>query len=57
MDEPGARRRLGGRATEVVERYGVERVLSLWETLLAEVAPVAFGAGVPVAKAGARRAP
>ena len=34
MDDAAERRRLGARAVEVVERYGVDRVLGLWETLL-----------------------
>jgi glycosyltransferase involved in cell wall biosynthesis len=51
MDDPAERRRLGARATEVVERYGVERVLGLWATLLDEVAVTARGpeAGAPLA--------
>ena len=39
MDDAAERRRLGARAVEVVERYGVERVVALWEALLAEVVP------------------
>ena len=34
MDDPAERRRLGARAVEVVDRYGVDRVLGLWEELL-----------------------
>jgi GalNAc-alpha-(1->4)-GalNAc-alpha-(1->3)-diNAcBac-PP-undecaprenol alpha-1,4-N-acetyl-D-galactosaminyltransferase len=43
MDDPAERRRLGARAVEVVQRYGVDRVLSLWEPLLHAVAPSALG--------------
>jgi glycosyltransferase involved in cell wall biosynthesis len=48
MAEPGERRRLGTRAVEVVERYGLDRVLGLWATLLAEVAPPTARASAPV---------
>jgi glycosyltransferase involved in cell wall biosynthesis len=41
MDDPAERRRLGARGTEIVERYGVDRVLDLWEALLRTVAPSA----------------
>ena len=34
MDDPAERRRLGARAVEIVDRYGVDRVLGLWEALL-----------------------
>ena len=57
MSEAGERRRLGARAAEVVERYGVERVLGQWETLLAEVAPVASGVDVRGPEAGSTRVP
>jgi glycosyltransferase involved in cell wall biosynthesis len=43
MDDEDERRRLGSRAVEVVERYGVDRVLSLWDELLRELAPAAPG--------------
>jgi glycosyltransferase involved in cell wall biosynthesis len=39
MDDPAERRRLGTRAVEVVQRYGVDRVLGLWEELLRGLAP------------------
>jgi glycosyltransferase involved in cell wall biosynthesis len=39
MDDPAERRRLGTRAVEVVQRYGVDRVLGLWEDLCATLAP------------------
>jgi GalNAc-alpha-(1->4)-GalNAc-alpha-(1->3)-diNAcBac-PP-undecaprenol alpha-1,4-N-acetyl-D-galactosaminyltransferase len=39
MDNAAERQRLGARAVEVVQRYGVDRVLGLWETLLREVVP------------------
>jgi GalNAc-alpha-(1->4)-GalNAc-alpha-(1->3)-diNAcBac-PP-undecaprenol alpha-1,4-N-acetyl-D-galactosaminyltransferase len=45
MDDDTARQRLGARAVEVVERYGADRVLGLWEELLRAVAPPAAGAG------------
>jgi GalNAc-alpha-(1->4)-GalNAc-alpha-(1->3)-diNAcBac-PP-undecaprenol alpha-1,4-N-acetyl-D-galactosaminyltransferase len=38
MDDPAERRRLGARAVEIVDRYGVDRVLDLWEALLRTVA-------------------
>lgn len=38
MDDDGARAALAARAVEVVERYGVERVLGLWDALLRELA-------------------
>jgi glycosyltransferase involved in cell wall biosynthesis len=41
MGDEAARRRLGARAVEVVERYGVDRVLGLWEELLRTVGPSA----------------
>jgi glycosyltransferase involved in cell wall biosynthesis len=37
MDDEAGRRRLGARAVEVVERYGVDRVHALWEDLLASI--------------------
>ena len=39
MCDDAERRRLGARAVDVLERYGVDRVLGLWEALLREVAP------------------
>jgi GalNAc-alpha-(1->4)-GalNAc-alpha-(1->3)-diNAcBac-PP-undecaprenol alpha-1,4-N-acetyl-D-galactosaminyltransferase len=39
MDDPVERRRLGTRAIEVVQRYGLDRVLGLWEDLLRGLAP------------------
>ena len=38
MTDASARRRLGARGPEIVERYGVNRVMTMWETLLARVA-------------------
>ena len=38
MDDPAERGRLGARAVEIVDRYGVDRVLDLWEALLRTVA-------------------
>ncbi len=37
MSDPAARRRLGSRAVEVAERFGVERIMSMWENVLEEV--------------------
>jgi glycosyltransferase involved in cell wall biosynthesis len=55
MDDPMERRRLGAGAVQVVERYGVDRVLTLWETLLDAVAPAATGRprGGPAGRPGA----
>jgi GalNAc-alpha-(1->4)-GalNAc-alpha-(1->3)-diNAcBac-PP-undecaprenol alpha-1,4-N-acetyl-D-galactosaminyltransferase len=41
MDDPPERRRLGARAVEVVQRYGVDRVLGLWDELLDGLEPPA----------------
>jgi glycosyltransferase involved in cell wall biosynthesis len=38
MADEAERRRLGGRAPEILERYGVERVVRRWEELLGAVA-------------------
>jgi glycosyltransferase involved in cell wall biosynthesis len=45
MGDEAERRRLGARAVDIVERYGVDRVLGLWQALLREVAPAAGPAG------------
>jgi glycosyltransferase involved in cell wall biosynthesis len=42
LDDPAERRRLGARAAEITERYGVARILGLWEVLLGGL----VGAGV-----------
>jgi glycosyltransferase involved in cell wall biosynthesis len=44
MDDEDARARLAARAVEIVERYGVERVLGLWEDLLGALVPQRAGA-------------
>jgi GalNAc-alpha-(1->4)-GalNAc-alpha-(1->3)-diNAcBac-PP-undecaprenol alpha-1,4-N-acetyl-D-galactosaminyltransferase len=44
MDDEDARARLAARAVEIVERYGVERVLGLWEDLLGALVPRQAGA-------------
>ena len=54
MDDPAERRRLGARAVEVVERYGIDRVLGLWEELLRAVAPSAAGAALGPGRTGRR---
>lgn len=36
MADETERRRLGARATEVAERFGLERIMGLWEALIAE---------------------
>jgi len=38
MDDDALRRRLGARAVEVVRRYGLDRVLGLWDELLGALA-------------------
>jgi GalNAc-alpha-(1->4)-GalNAc-alpha-(1->3)-diNAcBac-PP-undecaprenol alpha-1,4-N-acetyl-D-galactosaminyltransferase len=53
MDDEAERRRLGARAVQVVERYGVDRVLTQWAELLRELAPDAETAAAP----GPDRAP
>jgi GalNAc-alpha-(1->4)-GalNAc-alpha-(1->3)-diNAcBac-PP-undecaprenol alpha-1,4-N-acetyl-D-galactosaminyltransferase len=45
MDDPVERRRLGTRAVEIVQRYGVDRVMAQWEDLLRSLRPWAAGAG------------
>jgi glycosyltransferase involved in cell wall biosynthesis len=44
MDDPVERQRLGRRAVDIVDRYGVDRILSLWDALLRSVAPAAESA-------------
>jgi len=34
MDSDSERRRLGGRSPEVVDRFGLEKVMGMWEQLL-----------------------
>ncbi|MGI8477125.1 MAG: glycosyltransferase family 4 protein [Thermomicrobiales bacterium] len=41
MDDPAERARLALRAPEVLDRFGVERVMAVWDGLLAEVAACA----------------
>jgi glycosyltransferase involved in cell wall biosynthesis len=57
MDDEAERRRLGARAVEIVERYGVDRVLGLWEELLRALAPSAAGAAGPGRAPGRDPAP
>jgi glycosyltransferase involved in cell wall biosynthesis len=57
MDDPAERRRLGARAPEVVERYGMERVLGLWAALLDEVAVTARASRPPGPEAEAPLTP
>lgn len=45
MDDPVARRRLGARAPEVLRRFGVARVMSMWDRLLGELVPAAARSG------------
>ena len=47
MDDPAERRRLGARAVEVVQRYGVDRVMGLWEDLLRSLGPQGSGRSRP----------
>ncbi len=37
MDDPDTRQRLAARAPEVAERFALEKVMAMWETLLTEV--------------------
>lgn len=37
MDDEGERRQLAARAPEVLERYGIKKVMELWDALLREV--------------------
>src|SRR5262249_55433299 len=37
MSDPAARARLGACAVEVAQRFGVERIMSMWENVLKEV--------------------
>ena len=39
MGDEAERKRLGGRALEVADRFGVERVMSMWNELVLECAP------------------
>jgi glycosyltransferase involved in cell wall biosynthesis len=36
MEDRGERERLGGRAVDVTERFGVERVMGMWDDLLTD---------------------
>jgi hypothetical protein len=38
MDDEAERRRLGARAVEVLERFGLDRVMAAWETVVDGVA-------------------
>ena len=37
MSDAGERRRLGARAVDVSDRFGVDRIVSLWQDLIAKV--------------------
>ncbi len=36
IDDPEARRRMGARATEISDRFSIERIASLWESIVEE---------------------
>jgi glycosyltransferase involved in cell wall biosynthesis len=47
MSNGQERLRLAARAPEVVTRFGLTRVLGMWDQLFADLLPEAFNAGIP----------
>lgn len=50
MENPGERLRLAAHAPEVVERFGLERVMALWDQVFADVMAGLSGAGAATAR-------